>query len=148
MERVVSRWRRAAIPSFAGSLLRRKTKSLSSHLSRRSSSATIRSAFASAVSWRNWRGIQTRLQTAASIFNWKRTLLRLDPFCVSQQPNELHNTMRAQFTDVVSFVQCEDRALEWLCAYGFQEPELRGFQPGQFIARRRGSLGETRGKVF
>ena len=67
---------------------------------------------------------------------------------VSQQPNELHSTMRAQSTEVVNFVQCEDRAIEWLSAYGFREDELRGLQPGQFIARRRGAIEETRGRVF
>ncbi len=72
----------------------------------------------------------------------------LDCVLVSQQPNELHNKVRAQLTEVVSFVQAEPRAIEWLAGYGFQEEGLRALRPGEFVGRRRGAAAETRGRVF
>lgn len=84
---------------------------------------------------------------------FKRILQRgrrrgLDLVAVSHQPNELHNLIRGQFTEVVSFVQCEAGAIEWLVKYGFQEPTIRALRPGEYACRRRGELQETRGRVF
>ena len=72
----------------------------------------------------------------------------LDSVMVSQAPNELHNKLRQQITEAVSFAQAEDRAIEWLRAFGFNEADLRALPPGHFIARKRGSLNQTKGKVF
>lgn len=83
---------------------------------------------------------------------FKRILQRgrrrgLDLVAVSHQPNELHNLIRGQFTEVVSFVQCEREAIAWRVAYGFQEGTLRRLVPGQYVCRRRGALQETAGRV-
>ena len=51
--KIVSRLNRAVIANFPGSLLRRRSKSASVHPNRFNSSATIRSAFAAALSRRN-----------------------------------------------------------------------------------------------
>jgi ABC-type glutathione transport system ATPase component len=72
----------------------------------------------------------------------------LDAAMVSQAPNELHNKLRQQITEAVSFAQADERAIEWLRAFGFKEADLRALPPGHFVARKRGSLNQTRGKVF
>lgn len=72
----------------------------------------------------------------------------LDLAVVTQSPNEISNLLRGQFTEVVAFCHIEQRALEWLSNYGFSATALRGLRPGEFIARRRSSLREQRGRVF
>lgn len=73
----------------------------------------------------------------------------LDFVAVTQQPNEVNNKLRGQLTEVVSFLQVEPRAIEWLAGCGFCEDELRSLPPGAFLARNlRGGRGLVRGQVF
>ena len=72
----------------------------------------------------------------------------LDFVGVTHQPNELNNKVRGQLTEVVSFCQVEQRALEWLVAAGFSAEELRALRPGRFIARNLRGPGSTCGQVF
>lgn len=72
----------------------------------------------------------------------------IDFAAISQQPNELHNRIRAQLTEIVSFLQVEPRAIEWLVAAGFTDPALRGLRAGEYIARNLRTRGEMRGSVF
>lgn len=72
----------------------------------------------------------------------------LDFVAVTHQPNELNNKVRSQLTEVVSFLQIEERAISWLTAAGFEESDLRGLRPGEFIARNLRGRGAVRGQVF
>lgn len=72
----------------------------------------------------------------------------IDTAIATQAPNEIHNKLRNQLTEVVAFAAADERALEWLEKYGFNGEELRQLPAGEFIARRRGALNQTRGKVF
>ena len=56
--------------------------------------------------------------------------------------------MRGRFTEEVSFVQCEDRAIEWLVSYGLRDDAGRSLQPGEYLGRRRGALEEQRGRLL
>ena len=72
---------------------------------------------------------------------------QIDFLGIAQQPNEIHNRVRAQFTEVVSFLQTEALAIDWLARFGFDGEALRHLAPGEFVARtRRGT--EARGRVF
>lgn len=59
----------------------------------------------------------------------------IDAVMVSQQCHCLHNRIRNQLTEVVTFQHVEDRALKFLLEVGFDEAAVRGLTPGQFIAR-------------
>jgi hypothetical protein len=72
----------------------------------------------------------------------------IDTVFIAQQCNLIHNRLRNQVTEVVTFRHEEKRALQWLCEYGFSEDELRSLNPvGEYIARTdRGQ--ESRGNIF
>lgn len=72
----------------------------------------------------------------------------LDCLMVAQQPNLIHNRIRNQLTEVVSFQQMDDNALDYLRQAGFDPDALRALRPGQFIARNLQSGAATRGAVF
>jgi DNA helicase HerA-like ATPase len=60
----------------------------------------------------------------------------LDSVFVAQQPNELHNTVRCQLSEVVCFQLIEERALEFPASFGFNAEEIRALAPrGEFICR-------------
>lgn len=72
----------------------------------------------------------------------------LDAVMIAQQPNLVHNRVRNQMTEVVAFQQRDESAYGILVKdWGFQEAELKGLRPGQFICRSSAG-GESRGRVF
>jgi len=54
---------------------------------------------------------------------------------IAQAPNELHNFVRAQLTEVVCFQLTEDCALEYPKKFGFDVEAVRALQPYEFICR-------------
>ncbi len=67
---------------------------------------------------------------------------------ISQAPNLIHNRVRNQLTEVVTFRQGDARAVEWLTDAGFGEELVRELRPGKFIARNLTTGGQTAGAVF
>lgn len=63
---------------------------------------------------------------------------------IGQQPNELHNTIRCQLTEVVCFQLTDDRALEYPGRFGFDVEAVRTLGPHRFICRNNRG-GESRG---
>ncbi len=68
----------------------------------------------------------------------------LDGIFIGQQPNELHNTIRCQLTEVVCFQLMDDRALDFPKAFGFDPEAIRSLAPYHYICRNNRG-GETRG---
>lgn len=58
---------------------------------------------------------------------------RIDTVLVTQQPNLLHNRFRNQATEVVTFRQNDQRAIQWLEDWGFSEEQIRGLGPGEYL---------------
>lgn len=60
----------------------------------------------------------------------------LDFIAIAQQLNEVHNKMRAQMSEIVTFFHDEPRVLEALEQRGFNPVEVQSLKcPGEFIAR-------------
>lgn len=59
----------------------------------------------------------------------------IDCVFMGQQPNELHNTVRTQLSEVVCFRLCDDNALEFPIKRGFKENELRNLPDHHWICR-------------
>lgn len=59
----------------------------------------------------------------------------IDGVFIGQQPNELHNTVRCQLSEVVCFQLTDDTALEFPRKFGFDPEAVRGLAPFRFIAR-------------
>jgi hypothetical protein len=72
----------------------------------------------------------------------------IDGLMVSQAPNLLHNRIRNQLTELVTFAHLDHNALQFLVDVGCNDEEVRGLAPGQFIALNLSSGGSTRGAVF
>jgi GTPase SAR1 family protein len=72
----------------------------------------------------------------------------IDTVFIAQQPNLIHNRIRNQLTEVVSFAQLDDNAIHFLADVGFKEDELRALQPGQYVVRNLNSGAESRGRIF
>lgn len=71
----------------------------------------------------------------------------VDTVFVSQQINLLHNRVRNQVTEVVTFRQNDERAIGWLEDFGFDQAAIRGLANGEFICRT--DQGEIRtGNIF
>jgi GTPase SAR1 family protein len=72
--------------------------------------------------------------------------VRLDCVFISHTPNEVHNSIRAQVTEVVCFNVMVDDGLaqKWLKNFGFDLDELRQLPQFHYIARNKRG-GETRG---
>ena len=70
----------------------------------------------------------------------------LDCVFISHTPNEIHNSIRAQVTEVVCFNLNVDEgvAATWLKNFGFNLDELRKLPPFHYIARNKRG-GEARG---
>lgn len=68
----------------------------------------------------------------------------LDGVFMAQQPNELHNTVRCQLSEVVCFQLTDETALKFPKQFGFDVDAIRTLQPFQFIARNNRG-GEKRG---
>lgn len=61
----------------------------------------------------------------------------LDSVFLSHSPGELHNSIRAQLTEVVCFLMTDPLALEWPSAFGFSADEIRALEPYRFVARTK-----------
>lgn len=72
----------------------------------------------------------------------------LDTAFIAQQPNLLHNRVRNQLTEVVSFLQLDHNAIGWLEGVGIAGETLPTLPPGSFLFRnlRTGESGS--GRVF
>jgi len=68
----------------------------------------------------------------------------IDGVFIGQQPNELHNTVRCQLSEVVCFQLTDDTALEFPRKFGFDAEAVRRLAPFRFIARNNQG-GEERG---
>lgn len=68
----------------------------------------------------------------------------LDGVFIGQQPNELHNTIRCQLTEVVCFQLTDVTALEFPRKFGFDTEAVRALKPYHFICRNNRG-GEVRG---
>lgn len=68
----------------------------------------------------------------------------LDGVWIGQQPNELHNTVRCQLSEVVCFQLTDETALEFQKKFGFDTEAVRNLAPFRFIARNNQG-GEVRG---
>jgi len=68
----------------------------------------------------------------------------VDGVFISQQPNELHNTVRNQLTEVVCFQLKDDCALEFPRKFGFDVEAVRNLTPFHYICRTKHGA-ETRG---
>ncbi len=72
----------------------------------------------------------------------------LDFAAIAQQPNLVHNRVRNQATEVVTFQQMDPRAVDWCAAVGFDPAAVRGLAPGQYLARNLKTGGPAAGRVF
>ena len=59
----------------------------------------------------------------------------LDGVFIAQQPNELHNTVRCQLSEVVCFQLTDAVALEFPKRFGFDPEAIRALGPHRFLAR-------------
>ncbi len=71
----------------------------------------------------------------------------LDFAAITIAPNLVHNRIRGQATEVVTFRQGTAEALPWLALRGFDKEAVMALPRGHYIARGE-SGGETRGRVF
>lgn len=98
------------------------------------------------------------LQLFVDCHKWPEDLARvvqtgrryeLDLLICSQQVNELHNRLRQQLTEIVTFRQQEDLALAWLQKAGPLDVEtIRALQPGEYLSWVRLSGQVNSGKIF
>jgi hypothetical protein len=58
----------------------------------------------------------------------------IDWVAVTQQPNLIHNRLRNQITEMVSFQQIDPRALKWFEEMGFNALDLRNLARGEYIS--------------
>jgi hypothetical protein len=75
-----------------------------------------------------------------------RRVAGLDCVWIGQQPNELHNTIRSQLSEVVAFQITDPTALEWLKKWGFDIEAIRALPSHYFICRnnRGGQVGPAK----
>jgi hypothetical protein len=71
----------------------------------------------------------------------------VDTIFVSQQPNIIHNRLRNQLTEVVTFAHVDKRATSFLTDIGFDEPDLMGLNDLEFIAIDLRTMNQTRGQI-
>lgn len=72
---------------------------------------------------------------------------QIDTTFVTQQINLIHNRVRNQQTEVVTFRQNDPRAIDWLVNFGFNEDQIRSLNPGEYICRTDQGLEKT-GNIF
>lgn len=72
----------------------------------------------------------------------------LDCSLISQAPNLIHNRVRNQLTEVVTFRHVDARAVEWLEEAGFPEEEVRALPAGSYLAQSLLDGSFVRGSVF
>lgn len=67
---------------------------------------------------------------------------QIDCLFISQAPNAIHNRIRNQLTEVYTFRQSDDRAIEYLAGNGFPEDKVRSLPNFKYL-RRNLNTGET-----
>ena len=72
---------------------------------------------------------------------------KVDTIFIAQQCNLVHNRLRNQVTEVVTFRHNDDRAIEWLVSYGFNEEMIRSREIGDYICRTDSGI-EQSGNIF
>lgn len=73
----------------------------------------------------------------------------LDFLACSQQPNELHNKIRNQLTDVISFRQVDPLVLDVMALWGFDLDLVQSLNPGEYISKdRRKGRPDFLGKII
>lgn len=72
----------------------------------------------------------------------------LDVALITQQPNLVHNRIRNQLTEVVSFRQIDAAPIQWLEGAGFKGEELSALPNGRFVARNLLTGGQATGLLF
>lgn len=70
--------------------------------------------------------------------------LGIDFIFVAQQVNILHNRVRNQLTETISFQQTDKTALKWLQESGFDPEELKTLQLGEWVSINHGSSAVMR----
>jgi hypothetical protein len=71
----------------------------------------------------------------------------LDAAMIGIAPNLLHNRIRNQVTEVVTFQHMDPAAMSFLEAFGFDPGQVRALPRGAFIARNDAG-GQTAGRLF
>jgi hypothetical protein len=71
----------------------------------------------------------------------------LDLAAISIAPNLIHNRIRGQATEVVSFRTMESNALAWLEERGFDPEAVKNLPKGSYLCRTNDG-GESAGRVF
>jgi hypothetical protein len=72
----------------------------------------------------------------------------LDTILISQQPNLIHNRIRNQLMEVVTFCQVDGQAMVFSEENGFEDDQVRGLVPGQFLVRNLSSGATAAGRMF
>ena len=71
----------------------------------------------------------------------------LDTLLLSQQPNEVHNGIRNQATEMVCFAQKDENALKFVTQNGFDPEEIRALQPLNYIWQDMNTAEFRRGTI-
>lgn len=80
---------------------------------------------------------------------WEDGRIRgLDAVWHSSQVNIVHNRIRNQTTEVVTFNQADGTALAWLQEFGFDPAAVRGLPRGRYLSMGRYGGATVAGKVF
>lgn len=72
----------------------------------------------------------------------------IDTMFVSQQPNIIHNRLRNQLTEVVTFAHVDKRAMDFLTDVGFEENELLTLKDLEFISLDLRTMKQIRGEIL
>ncbi|MCU0770854.1 MAG: hypothetical protein MUE94_03660 [Verrucomicrobia bacterium] len=72
----------------------------------------------------------------------------LDTLMITQQPNLIHNRVRNQTTEVVTFRQVDKAAVGYLEDLGFDAERIRKLCPGSYLLRNLQNGAERQGSVF
>ncbi|MBI3868816.1 MAG: hypothetical protein HY299_09820 [Verrucomicrobia bacterium] len=72
----------------------------------------------------------------------------LDMVAISQAPNLIHNRVRNQLTEAVTFAHNDPNALSFLEGVGFDPLRIQSLPNGAFIARNLVNQAEEHGRVF
>jgi hypothetical protein len=91
-------------------------------------------------------GVNTVSRPLAAILETGRRR-GLDTIMVTQQANAVHNRVREQLTEIVTFKQLTDNAIEFLAQMGFSAEELRGLEPLHYVDRNLLTGKEYRGEI-
>lgn len=59
---------------------------------------------------------------------------QIDVAMICQAPNLIHNRVRLQMTECVTFFHADENAQKWLVSLGMNESELKSLGQNEFIA--------------